>query len=112
LLLVDAVEILSDNTMRWHIAFWNRGNQEVDVFLDYRNSYIVDEFGNKYIITAYSNSTEISGSYQVTIPQGVRLDQYIDFSAIKDDAKTFSFGFVSNNCCSPSFDVFIISLPS
>jgi hypothetical protein len=109
-LIVRSVEILPDNTMKWNLTFWNQDPQsDISIGFDYSQTFLSDEFGNKYEIVSDSAHTGPKDLFSAKIEPEVRLEHTIIFPSPRDGAKVFKLGLI-NPCCYAAWKVFSVSL--
>ncbi|MDZ7705385.1 MAG: hypothetical protein U5L04_12995 [Trueperaceae bacterium] len=89
--LVDRVEILPNDRMRWYVGFFNRSNSNYRVGFDTGRSYLTDEAGNAYPLLDSSYVTNES------LRAGVRRDYWLELPAPRGQADEFTVRLFSDS---------------
>ena len=109
-LIVESIEILPDNTMKWNLVFWNRdANNNMGVGFTYNQSYLIDEFGKKYLILTDSEGRSPDDPYSVDLPPNAKVHHSLVFPAPIGEAKTFLATLV-NPCCYAPWKTFSVTI--
>ena len=86
---LTSIELYRGDRMRWNLTFHNRSGRDLDFSLHLDHASLADEHGNYYGVLRDSKGTATNGAWQVRIPDGVRVDYYLEFPAPKSGAKVF-----------------------
>jgi hypothetical protein len=109
--LVSRIEMRGDR-MRWYFHFFNQTDGDHELRINYGETYLADERGNRYSPLDAEAAPDLKERYRWTVQVGVRLDRWIEFAAPEARAKHFTVGIVDS--CSgwcPAFRPFSITLP-
>jgi hypothetical protein len=82
--------------MRWILHFWNRSGQDQKVNFNNVDTYLVDEFGDRYAVIQVDNADPIK-DYSEKIQKEVRVVHMFEFPLPMNNARTFKFMLVLNN---------------
>jgi hypothetical protein len=84
--IIDRVEVLENGNTRWHFSFWNQSTEYFDVQVDYEETYLVDEFGNRYDIITDQRARDSDDIWGSDFNAYVRSRHWIEFSALQPEA--------------------------
>lgn len=103
------VELLPGDKMRWNFLFANDSDEDTQLTLSYRDTYLSDERGQLYAVLRDSVGTRPDGSFDSEFRAHVRLGLWIEFPAPKDGAINFTVA-LGNRSFGPSFPTFQVKL--
>ncbi len=84
---VAKVELTPNGKMRWYFEFWNKSDKAVLFGLNYSNTVLADEFGNKYDVL--DASTYPNKLFEESVAAGVLYNLWIDFNSPISNSKKF-----------------------
>jgi hypothetical protein len=89
-LIVDSVEFRANGNMRWNLIIWNQTQESGRFGLTLPSTYLADENGVRYDVTADLGGRYPGNIYYLeTAPAGIKSKYWLEFSTPKNGAKTF-----------------------
>ena len=104
-LTLEHIELIDEGRMRWHYSFFNQSDKNSEIFFDLKQTYIADEFGNRYSVL------ESDQNQRIPIERGTKQEYWFEFEGPQNNARKFTVGFVTAAILPASFPVFDVTLP-